>query len=137
MYSRVDPHPSCAIFSDDIYLDSAGCSLSFVLVHGRRHAVYGDGMTRMDEFVPYGNEVRCIGRWRRRVGVFPEKLLDHVNVERRERRGLYVYIAIAFDFVAEESEAREGVLVVWRCGVDNGQVWEGKIKRLYGLIDLG
>lgn len=54
----------------------------------------------------------------------------------REKR-LYVYIAIAFDFVAEESEAREGVLVVWRCGVDNGQVWEGKTKRLYGLIDLG
>ena len=56
VYSRVDSHPPGAIFSDDVYLDSAWGRWS------RERAIYRDRLASMDEFVPDGNEIGCIGR---------------------------------------------------------------------------
>ena len=68
MYSRVYPHPPRPVFNDEVYLDGAGLAVE--------HAVYRDGLTGMDELVPHGDEIRCIGG---RVGVLAEKLVVHAS----------------------------------------------------------
>lgn len=82
--SRVHSHPSRPVFSDDVYLDGTGCrsfaSCPVLSVSGIKRAVYRDGLTSMEQFVPDGDEVRGVGREGGRAGVFAERLLDDLYV---------------------------------------------------------